>query len=73
MFRILALCKANSDLQKCAKDRVISLLSVIGKSYAKVLSQRVVNSTEKFIRRGAVWYQEGQNLYRSVRCSQTNM
>ena len=47
---IVPLCKRNGDKCECSNSRGISLLSIVGKLYFRVLSKRVRARTECALR-----------------------
>ena len=53
---MVPLCKCKGDVHECSNFRGISLLSVVGKVYDKILINRIRDKTENVKCRSAEWF-----------------
>ena len=73
MSNIMPIFKVKSIPQECGKNRLLNILTVVGKPYASVLLDHMVKSTETDLQKGAVIFQLGEKLYISDFRSKTNV
>ena len=62
---MVPLYKGKVDVHGCSNFRAISLLSVIGKVYGRILINRIRDKTENVIPVSAEWFYERERMYTS--------
>ena len=63
---IVPLCKGKGDIYECSNSRGISLLSVVGKLYGRVLIRRVGGGTECAIGEEQCGFMQGRGCMDQV-------